>query len=83
MPKLTPPSKKNITRRLKFFLDNRTYPNALYEIFHLSNLIINRDLINRKIDYPEYHKRIHELQITGGLPELTKSALEKLEEKLK
>lgn len=83
MPKLTPPSKKNITRRLKFFLENRSYPNALYEIFHLNNLIINRDLLNNKIDYVEYHSRINELRITGGLPELTKSALEKLEDNLK
>lgn len=83
MPKLTPPSKKNITRRLKFFLSNRTYHNAHVEIFTLSNLIINRDLLNRVIDYPEYRKRIKELQLTGGLPELATSALRKLEADLK
>lgn len=71
MSKLTPPSKNNLTRRLKFFLDNRDYPKAKWEIFSLSNLIIARDYESRVIDRATFLKRLRILDITQGLREPT------------
>lgn len=69
MSKLTPPSKNNLSKRLEFFLANPSYKNARWEVFDLSNQIINRDYLNRKIDQREYTKRMDELDRTQGWPE--------------
>lgn len=66
---LKPPAPQNLTKRLKFFLDNPSYKNARWEVFDLSNQIINRDYLNRKIDKREYIKRMDELDSTQGWSE--------------
>ena len=71
MSKLTPPSKNNLTRRLKFFLENRDYPNAKWEIFNISNLIIARDYEQRNISRGIFLIRLKLLDITQGLREPT------------
>lgn len=68
MSKLTPPSKKNLQRRLKFFLNNPTFAGANWEVFDLSNQIINRDYLNRQINQVEYTRRMDELDRTQGWP---------------
>ena len=71
MSKLTPPSKNNLTRRLKFFLANRDYPKANWEIFNISNLLIVRSYESRQIDRATFLKQLRILDITQGLREPT------------
>lgn len=67
MSKLTPPSPKNLKKRLQFFLDNPTYKKARWEVFNIKNQLINRDFQNRLINQDEYNSLMDELDRTQGL----------------
>ena len=69
MSKLTPPSRKNLTRRLKFFLENLDYPNAQWEVFNITNLMIVRDFEQKKISHIQMINKLRELEHTQGLPQ--------------
>lgn len=84
MSKLTPPSKKNIQKRLNFFLSNPTFPNARFEVFNLKNLMLNRDCLQGKLSKEDYIKAMDDLDRTQGWPddESKKSEFVKLGDKM-
>lgn len=69
MPKLTPPSHKNIIKRRDFFLAHLDLPNAKWEVFNLTNLIIVRDFHQRRIDRVQFLNQLRQLDATQGLPQ--------------
>ncbi len=79
--KPTPPSKKHLKKRRDFFRAHIDLPNARWEVFNCTNLLIHREYVNGNIDRQQYIKQLKDLDKTQGLVE-PPTEMEKLNERM-